>query len=94
MITRRGLITGLGTLLCAPAIVRVSSLMPVSVWRELPPRTWFVASHTTSEGNGTFKSPLRTIAEAIERAHGNDTIVFVEGTLVSPLSPFRIVYTS
>lgn len=27
--TRRGLITGIGALLCAPAIVRVGSLMPV-----------------------------------------------------------------
>lgn len=32
MLTRRGLIRGLGTLLVAPAIVRASSLMPVSVY--------------------------------------------------------------
>ena len=36
MITRRGLIAGLGTLLAAPAIVRVSSLMPVKAWAEPP----------------------------------------------------------
>ena len=32
MITRRGLITGFAALLAAPAIVRASSLMPVSPW--------------------------------------------------------------
>lgn len=31
MISRRGLLTGLTSLLAAPAIVRVSSLMPVKV---------------------------------------------------------------
>ena len=34
MITRRGLITGLATLLAAPAIVRVGSLMPVKAWTD------------------------------------------------------------
>jgi hypothetical protein len=34
MTTRRGFIAGIGTLLCAPAIVRASSLMPVSFWRD------------------------------------------------------------
>lgn len=33
MITRRALITGLVSLMAAPAIVRVSSLMPVRPWR-------------------------------------------------------------
>lgn len=32
MIGRRGFITGLGTLVAAPAIVRAGSLMPVRVW--------------------------------------------------------------
>ncbi len=32
--TRRSLITGLASLLCAPAIVRASSLMPVKAWPE------------------------------------------------------------
>jgi hypothetical protein len=36
--TRRGLILGAMSLLAAPAIVRVSSLMPVKVWSvEYPP---------------------------------------------------------
>lgn len=34
MLTRRGLITGLASLLAAPAVVRASSLMPV---KALPP---------------------------------------------------------
>ena len=37
MITRRGLLRGLGTLLAAPAIVKASSLMaisPIPVWHE------------------------------------------------------------
>lgn len=37
MIARRTLLRGLGALLAAPAIVRVGSLMPVSVWREEAP---------------------------------------------------------
>jgi len=35
--TRRSLITGIGALLCAPAIVRAGSLMPISAWREPAP---------------------------------------------------------
>lgn len=34
--TRRGLLVGLTGLVCAPAIVRVSSLMPVKAWVETP----------------------------------------------------------
>ena len=37
ILSRRGLITGLASLVAAPAIVRASSLMPVKVWGdELP----------------------------------------------------------
>ena len=36
--TRRSLLTGLGALLAAPAIVRASSLMPVKAWVEEPLR--------------------------------------------------------
>jgi len=32
MTTRRLLLTGLGALICAPAIVRASSIMPVKSW--------------------------------------------------------------
>ena len=35
MLNRRGLITGLISLVAAPAIVRASSLMPVKVYREI-----------------------------------------------------------
>ncbi len=34
-LTRRGLIAGAAALFCAPAIVRVGSLMPVKAWAEL-----------------------------------------------------------
>ncbi len=30
--TRRGLLTGIGALLCAPAIVRATNIMPVKAW--------------------------------------------------------------
>lgn len=32
MTTRRSLLTGIGAFLCAPALVRAGSLMPVKVW--------------------------------------------------------------
>jgi hypothetical protein len=34
LISRRGLITGLGSILAAPAIVRASSIMPVKAWAD------------------------------------------------------------
>lgn len=34
--TRRGLITGIAALVAAPAIVRVSSIMPVRSWKPFP----------------------------------------------------------
>jgi hypothetical protein len=34
LISRRGLITGLGALLAAPAVVRASSLMAVKAWAD------------------------------------------------------------
>jgi hypothetical protein len=36
LISRRGLIAGIGSLLAAPAIVRASSLMPVKAFTPLP----------------------------------------------------------
>lgn len=33
-VSRRVLLAGLGALICAPAIVRASSLMPVKAWKE------------------------------------------------------------
>lgn len=39
--TRRSVLTGLGALICAPAIVRASSLMPVRAWTEdYAPELW------------------------------------------------------
>ena len=36
MLTRRSLLTGLGAIIAAPAIVRASSLMPVKAWVQNP----------------------------------------------------------
>jgi hypothetical protein len=41
LLTRRGLITGLVSLVAAPAIVRASSLMPVKAWVDAQPMTSF-----------------------------------------------------
>ncbi len=40
---RRELVTGIGALICAPAIVRASSLMPVRAWDEpvMKATEWF-----------------------------------------------------
>lgn len=35
MLNRRGLITGLASLIVAPAIVRATSIMPVYTWKEV-----------------------------------------------------------
>jgi hypothetical protein len=37
LLNRRGLITGLASLVAAPAIVRASSLMPVKAWDAIHP---------------------------------------------------------
>ena len=34
ILSRRSLITGLASLVCAPAIVRVGSIMPVKAWAD------------------------------------------------------------
>jgi len=60
MLTRRGLITGISSLIVAPAIVRVSSIMPVKpvaysladlIWKIDPTPTPFVMI----AGNGFMK---------------------------------------
>lgn len=47
IIHRRGMLTGLGALICAPAIVRASSLMPVKAFS-----TWDASdiTYTATEG--------------------------------------------
>ncbi len=58
--TRRGLVTGLGALfLCAPAIVRASSLMPINSAHLKPLYYWRVAYRVIEavqlEANGDFR---------------------------------------
>jgi hypothetical protein len=38
ILSRRGFLAGLGSLLAAPAVVRAEALMPINVWR--PPLIW------------------------------------------------------
>jgi hypothetical protein len=38
ILSRRGFLAGLGSLLAAPAVVRAEALMPIKVWR--PPLIW------------------------------------------------------
>lgn len=85
MITRRGLIAGLGVLLAAPAIVRASSLMPLSVWR-YEPRTWYVSPETIRSGDGSAAHPFRTIAEAAVAAarDGGGTVMILAGVHQTP----------
>lgn len=46
MIARRGLLTGLASLIVAPAVVRATSLMPISVERIIVPKLYgWVPSH-------------------------------------------------
>jgi hypothetical protein len=53
MISRRGFIGGLVGLIAAPAIVRASSLMPISIEAEWPfgfsPRLWLIINEITRE---------------------------------------------
>lgn len=61
--TRRSLITGIGALLCAPAIVRASSIMPVKAWsdqwvRANSPMVRVVGT-ISSGGNVVFHYPTR-----------------------------------
>ena len=41
IVTRRNLITGAAAFICAPAIVRFSSLMPIAAWDETSERDAF-----------------------------------------------------
>lgn len=67
MLTRRTLLTGLGAIIAAPAIVRASSLMPVKAWRTMP-MLWGDGVHDDTAAlqafaNGdvvmTFEGPMK-----------------------------------
>ena len=80
MLTRRGLLRGLGAVLAAPAIVRASSLMaispvePSSLWRELIDSEMF-ASFPGFPPKSLIVSPeLRAIAERILREAERDIV--------------------
>lgn len=48
--SRRGLITGIASLIAAPAVVRVASLMPISVPKP-PALYWFSVNDVLSRGH-------------------------------------------
>jgi hypothetical protein len=63
MLTRRGLIRGMGALLAAPAIVRASNLMAVNpVWTNSQLVRWrpgrFRDGWVTFDGKGAYSVPL------------------------------------
>ncbi len=99
MITnRRSLITGLASLLCAPAIVRASSIMPVKAWLDegrvlyvgieelsrLSLSATFVTFAEFKEINATnVLNTYPSIAAALAVAKPSDTIVLRPGVYTS-----------
>lgn len=79
-VTRRGLITGLVSLVAAPAIVRAGNLMPIKVWVDTktiwvgPLSDWKLAPMLVGD------SLVPTIDAALKAANVNDTIRLI-GTL-------------
>jgi hypothetical protein len=57
LISRRGLIGSLASLLAAPAIVRASSLMPVKAWTLDGPLTAYEAAYRRALFWDSFDSP-------------------------------------
>lgn len=66
LINRRKLIGGLGLLIAAPAIVRVSSIMPVKVWAAPRPMYQFASHHWQPEFNRTTYEFQRKIGAMIQ----------------------------
>ena len=72
--TRRSLITGIGAILCAPAIVRASSLMPISVYAPFDfTASWWEKIEGSEEWVyyatiGGVRTPVRRL-QARERTH-------------------------
>jgi hypothetical protein len=60
MISRRSLITGFATLLCAPPLVRCTSIMPVKAWE----REWI--SYEVGLGYAITRAAIRNMYAAIE----------------------------
>ncbi len=92
--TRRSLITGLASLLCAPAIVRASSIMPVKAWAAASDPYWINSTHTYRlvKAFGEFKEIVAyntlnncypTIAVALQAANPGDIIVLSPGVYTS-----------
>jgi hypothetical protein len=68
MTTRRALLSAIPALICAPAIVRVSSLMPVKAWRD--PFEWLTFDIIDDESPfaliATIKSTGRIVGTIVE----------------------------
>lgn len=94
LISRRGLLTGLASLMAAPAIVRASSLMSVKAWNRR-----FGASSLLLDGSSDYLAwegeefTLDGNAWTIEFALPNPHIVvangrvFMDGFLMPPQAP-------
>ena len=63
-LSRRGLITGLTSLLAAPAIVRITSIMPV---KEIPRSFDLGFTYTENEAFNRFAGGRLTFQEYVER---------------------------
>ena len=91
-ITRRGLITGLATLLAAPAIVRAGSLMPVKAWAD----PLAVIGYTDwGLGHMAVNLPCgeRVYAGDLVRVGSDGKVYRIEPTTYGMASYFGTVYT-
>ena len=61
-LSRRSLITGLASLVCAPAIVRVGSIMPVKAWT-FAPEDWVEINPILTRYRAQY---IRAMEESIE----------------------------
>ncbi len=94
ILSRRGLIAGVGALLASPAIVRASSIMPVKAWAAASDPYWINSAHRYrlvtdfSEfreimAYNIFNNYYPTIAAALQAANPGDIIVLSPGVYTS-----------
>lgn len=84
LLDRRALLTGISALLCAPAIVRASSLMPI---RSLVPILWLDGIHDDTEALAAFNAflPCKVSSSFRGIAHrSKDLILFKDADFCVP----------
>ena len=93
--TRRGLITGLGALLAAPAIVRATSIMPVKAW-VAPRHEVVICAPDTNPISGPWQTYPVAPGAAIYRGDlvvlGTDGYVRPARNILLPLEEFEAQY--